>query len=236
MTRAKSSSRMPLGDLLPGAAVVRGLVEIGRPIAHLEAMAGDVRRATVVRRHIDAADRRPLGQVLRRHVLPGLALVARHLHRSCRRCRPRARLSAAATRSSVWMIDTQYSDDHIEVIGPPGIFCILSWRLRVRSALMASQELPFGRASIDALRRGVEHVRVVDREQDRQRVVEAVFHVLERRRELVLRPDADVHGLPGAAIDAVDPGAIGGVDHAAIRLHCRLAALTALQPIRCRPR
>src|SRR3990172_10186089 len=38
--------------------------------------------------------------------------------------------------------ETQYSDDHIEAKGPPGISSILSTRLRVMSGLMVSQDRP----------------------------------------------------------------------------------------------
>ena len=64
------------GDLRPGFAVIVGFVKIRLEIVKLVAVCGHVSRSRIVRRGFDNADKRPLRQFLRRHVLPTLAAVA----------------------------------------------------------------------------------------------------------------------------------------------------------------
>ena len=82
----------------------------------------------------------------------------------------------------------------------------------------------------------VEHAGVVGRQQDRQRVEKAVLDVLGHEGELVVGPDGNIHGLPRSVIDAIDAGAIGRIDDAAVGLHGRLSALAARNHLVVHPR
>src|SRR5262245_37737864 len=63
-------------DLRPGPAPVGRLVEVRAEVVALVTRRGDVEAALLGRVRLNAVDLRPLGQVRRRDVLPGLAGVA----------------------------------------------------------------------------------------------------------------------------------------------------------------
>ena len=75
-------------DLPPGAPVVGRLVDVGRHVFELVAVRRNVRRAGGVVRRLDDGDARERRDRRRRHILPGLAGIARDVDQSVVRARP----------------------------------------------------------------------------------------------------------------------------------------------------
>ena len=67
--------RDAIGDLHPGLAIVGGLVEIGGRIIQLIARGRHIAGGGVVGRRLQRADKGPLRQLSRRHLLPGGATI-----------------------------------------------------------------------------------------------------------------------------------------------------------------
>ena len=72
--------RDAFGDARPAAAVVRRLEQIRAWVVELVACGRHVARGGVVGRRLQHADERPLGQLGRRHQLPGPPAITRQVH------------------------------------------------------------------------------------------------------------------------------------------------------------
>src|SRR4029077_20544241 len=72
----------------PGLAVVGRAIEIGTEVVELVAGGREVGSPLLEGAGLDAVDHRPLGEALRRHVLPGLAAVARDVDEAVVRAGP----------------------------------------------------------------------------------------------------------------------------------------------------
>ena len=86
--RVGGDAVLAVGQALPRLAVVVGPVDVRRVVAEQVPVDGVVRRARAVRRHVDERDAPALGQVLRRHVRPRLAVVPRQVERAVVRAHP----------------------------------------------------------------------------------------------------------------------------------------------------
>ncbi len=236
------SGRDAVGDALPRPAVVVGLEQVGMRIGELVAGRRHVAGGRVVRRRLDHADQRPLGQVGRRHPFPRPAAIAREVHEAVVGARPQhvalvRRLDEREDRA-VDLGARVVARDRPAGARQPG---------RIVPREVGARDLP-----ALALVHGAEHAIAGDpqflgvpaRVEHRERPLKAVAMLGRRRAHAVrLRPHAD-HPLLAGAMVVVDqaPVAGAGADGAAhddVRiagLHRDVAALAAagLHPLRRR--
>ena len=141
-------------DLRPRLAEVRGLVDVRLAIALLVAVAGEIGDAVLVRRRFDQADARELRQIGRRHLLPVLAAVARHVHPAVIRAGPDGVAVLARRRDRE---DHRVGFDAGLILGDRPARGL--HRLRIRARQIRADRLPalaaVGRPP-QVLRRGVE--------------------------------------------------------------------------------
>ncbi len=118
------------------------------------------------------------------------------------------------------------------VIGPPDHFCLLS-SSRVRSGLIASQRLPAVACAEEHVGAVVDDLRVVRRDGDRRRPLDAVARELRAPARAVLRPGAHVARLAGAVVVAgEDAEVLAGVDDVRVRGVVRgVAGLAPAHPV-----
>ena len=221
MTRVKSLARNAVDDLRPRLAVVGRLVEIGLVVLQLVARGRHVGRAGVVRRRVDDADERELGQVGRRHLGPRRAVVARHLHEAVVRAGPE---HAGLLRR---LGEREDGGVPLRAVGlardrPPEF---PRRRIQVRRRLL--ERLGIGAREIRAdhfpalalvaravhhLRRDVERLGIVRRHHHRKGPPEAEVDVGRAPAVVRLGVGRDVAHLLGAPVVAVQPVMVGGVD------------------------
>ena len=219
------------GDRLPALSVVGGLVEIGRVVIELVAGGGEVQSGGVVRRGFDGADERPLRQVRRGHVAPASPPVAAQVHQAVVRPRPEhARLVGRFGEGGQGAV----------VLGPARVAgdgaAGGAELVRGRAGQVGAHRLPV-LSLVDGAEQpvaaGVEHVRVVRREPDREGPPEPVPELTRPHSAVVFGPHVDEPHLPGAMIVALQGAASArraadGADKEDIRVlrvHRHVAAL-----------
>ena len=229
------------GDRPPCLAVVGGPVEVGGGIVELVAGGGEVERAGRVRRGLDGADERPLGQIRRRHVAPAPPPVAAQVHQAVVRPRPQhARLVGRLgerVQGAVMLRPARVQGDR------PARGAELVGRRAGEVGADRLPALPFVGAAEHPVAARVEHVRIVRREEDREGPSEAVPELPRPHAAVVLRPDVDQPDLAGAVIVALQRPAAArrAADRADVddvrvpRVHRHVAALPGAGHAAVRP-
>ena len=219
------------GDRLPALAVVRSLEQVGGVVVELVSGGGEIERGRVVRRGLHGADERPGGQVRRCHVAPAPPPVATQVHQAVIRPRPQharlvGRFGEGVQRAVV-----------LRPARVPGDGAARGAELvRVRAGEVGTDGLPalaLVGAAEQPVAAGMEHVRIVRGEPDREGPAEAVPELPGSHAAVVLGPHVDVPHLSGAVVVALQGTAATGraadgadvEDVAILRVHRHVAAL-----------
>ena len=229
------------GDRLPALAVVGGPVQVGGGIVELVAGGGEVEAARIVRRGLDGADERPLGEVRRRHVAPAPPPVAAQVHQAVVGPRPQhARLVGGLgerVQGAVVLRAAGVQGDR------PAGGAELVGRRAGEVGADRLPALPLVGAAEHPVAAGVEHVRIVRREADREGPPEAVPELPRPDAAVVLRPHVDQPDLAGAVVVALQRPAAArrAADRADVedvrvpRIHRHVAALPGAGDAAVRP-
>ena len=198
------------GDLVPGqvaiyrfpaASAVIAPEQIGFVVGELVAGGGDVDRIGKVGGDFDAADIGEFGHRFRRHVLPGLAAVARHMHQ------------AVVGRGPDLVPPMGRFDDAGAGRVDLGAGAFAGDRPAGRPLPLARVQAQVGRdalpahalvaAAEHAVAAGIDRPRIVRREDDREGPGEAVLQILRRDARGLLGPHVHELDLPRAMVIAL---------------------------------
>ena len=198
--------RQIAGNRLPGAAIIRRLVNERIAVVHLVQVHGDVRRAVVVARRFDIGDSSPRRQVgdVRGHVRPSCAGIARDLNLTVVRPGPDhpllfRRLGDREHHAGVL---------HADVVGSQSAGDALL-RL-VAGGEVGTDRLPAltaVRGPVHVLAAGINRVVIVRRDGQRKRPVEPVFDTSRGCAHRHFGPDFHFACLMGALVEPLDRAA-----------------------------
>ena len=163
-------------DLRPGLAGVIRAVDVRRTVGPLVAVRRDECGAGLVRRRLDQADAGEIGQVLRRHVVPRPAAVARHVDQPVVRARPH-RLAVEGRRGDREDGGIRLDARLVQRDWPPR----RPHRRRIVPGEIGADAIPtlaLVRRPPDVLRADVQHPRIRRRKHDRVGPLEPFRDVL----------------------------------------------------------
>ena len=214
-------------DLGPGRTEIRGPVQQRLEVVELEAIGGHVRRALLVVRRLHDRDAREVADPRWRHVLPRPAAVARDLHVPVVGAHPEhvRRLEALSEceHHTIRLDARLVLGDRAARGAECARIVAREWRrddLEALALIVAAEERTAA---------GVEDLRIVHRDHDREGPLELVLDVLARPTHRVVRPGVDVALEPVAHILAGEvAGVAARIDDVGIdRIGCHVSRLAA---------
>ncbi len=218
-------------DARPGRAVVVRAIEVRLTVPHLIALRGNKGTARRVRGGVDDADPRVDGQSRRRHELPGLSAVLRHVHETIVRSRP-DRVPFQTRRGESEHRPIHLGSVFVKDDGPARI----AERLLICPGQVRTDplpRLPFVGGSPDMLRSHVEIVRCQRRKDDRVGPVPALRHRARRFPHDDSRPRLAIAELPRPPIEARQSVRRSGEEDVRLRgMRCHPTALAAADLVR----
>ncbi len=223
---------VPARQLRPGRTVIVGPIDVGLQVVFAQIpVDGDVRRALPQMRRVDVLDAAAGREIGRRDVLPGLAVVARHVDRPIVGADPD---HAPLERRFVHRVDARIDLLAGDVTGNRAARHHLI-RLLVRGQVRADHlpRHPVVDRAVQDVRRLVDRLDVVRRHHHDRLTRKPEADVVRVMTVAVLRIDPPALGLPGHDVEALDFSLARAPDHAPVR--CRPDS-AGLAPRRLRPR